>query len=36
MRHAPRSGGAEHTFKAGGYDWSFEADDNTGLEPKKP
>jgi hypothetical protein len=30
MRHAPRSGGAEHTFKpAGGYEWSFVVDDNA-------
>jgi hypothetical protein len=30
MRHAPRSGGAEHTFApSGGYEWSFEVDDNT-------
>ena len=30
MRHAPRSGGAEHTFQpAGGYEWSFEVDDNA-------
>lgn len=30
MRHAPRSGGAEHTFEpAGGYEWSFAVDDNT-------
>ena len=37
MRHAPRSGGAEHTFKAaGGYEWSFDADDNAPLPPKKP
>jgi uncharacterized protein DUF3460 len=28
MRHAPRSGGNEHTFEpAGGYEWSFEVDD---------
>ena len=30
MRHAPRSGGAEHTFEpAGGYEWSFGSDDNA-------
>jgi hypothetical protein len=30
MRHAPRSGGAEHTFEpSGGYEWSFEVDDNA-------
>ena len=30
MRHAPRSGGAEHTFEAtGGYEWSFGVDDNA-------
>jgi hypothetical protein len=30
MRHAPRSGGAEHTFEpTGGYEWSFSADDNA-------
>ena len=37
MRHAPRSGGAEHTFKAaGGYEWSFDADDNAPLKREKP
>ena len=30
MRHAPRSGGAEHTFKpTGGAEWSFGVDDNS-------
>mgnify|MGYP006174292015 CR=1 FL=1 len=30
MRHAPRTGGAEHTFEpTGGYEWSFGVDDNT-------
>ena len=30
MQHAPRSGGAEHTFEpAGGFEWSFAADDNS-------
>jgi hypothetical protein len=30
MRHAPRAGGNEHTFEpAGGYEWSFEVDDNA-------
>ena len=30
MRHAPRSGGAEHTFEpAGGSEQSFGADDNS-------
>jgi hypothetical protein len=30
MRHAPRSGGAEHTFEpSGGYEWSFDPDDNA-------
>ena len=30
MRHAPRSGGAEHTFEpSGGYEWSFGVDDNA-------
>ncbi len=30
MRHAPRSGGAEHTFEAtGGFEWSFGVDDNA-------
>ena len=33
MRHAPRAGGNEHTFmpvhEAGGYEWSFEPDDNA-------
>jgi hypothetical protein len=36
MRHAPRSGGAEHTFEpSGGYEWSFEVDDNAkkGSDP---
>jgi hypothetical protein len=33
MRHAPRSGGAEHTFEpTGGSEWSFGVDDNA---PKK-
>ncbi len=33
MQHAPRSGGAEHSFEpAGGFEWSFGVDDNT---PKK-
>jgi Protein of unknown function (DUF3460) len=37
MRHAPRAGGAEHTFKdAGGYEWSFDVDDNAAIPPKKP
>ena len=37
MQHAPRSGGAEHTFEpAGGFEGSFGVDDNTALEPKKP
>ena len=27
MRHAPRSGGNEHTFEPGGYEWSFQADE---------
>ena len=31
MRHSPRAGGNEHTFEpAGGYEWSFEVDDNAG------
>ena len=35
MRHAPKAGGNEATFEpAGGYEWSFEVDDNTHL--KKP
>ena len=30
MRHAPRAGGNEHTFEpTGGYEWSFEVDDNA-------
>ena len=30
MRHAPRAGGAEHTFRpSGGFEWSFDVDDNT-------
>jgi hypothetical protein len=33
MRHTPRSGGAEHTFEpAGGFEWSFGADDNAPEE----
>jgi hypothetical protein len=33
MRHAPKAGGNEHTFgPAGGSEWSFEVDDNTGQE----
>ena len=34
MRHAPRAGGNEHTFEpAGGYEWSFAADDNSDIKP---
>ncbi len=34
MHHAPKAGGNEHTFEpAGGYEWSFEVDDNA--DPKK-
>ena len=30
MRHAPKAGGNEATFKyAGGYEWSFGVDDNS-------
>jgi len=38
MRHAPRSGGAEHTFKpsAGGFEWSFDVDDNAPPTEKSP
>jgi len=33
MRHAPKAGGNEATFEpAGGYEWSFEVDDNTQLK----
>lgn len=33
MRHAPRSGGAEHTFEpAGGSEQSFGSDDNASEE----
>ena len=33
MRHAPRAGGNEATFEpAGGYEWSFEVDDNSNLK----
>ena len=33
MRHAPRSGGAEHTFEpAGGSERSFGSDDNASEE----
>ncbi len=33
MRHAPRAGGNEHTFApAGGYEWSFEVDDNANTK----
>lgn len=36
MRHAPRSGGAEHTFKpTGGFEWSFGVDDNTAQSAGK-
>jgi hypothetical protein len=38
MRHAPKAGGNEATFKyAGGYEWSFAADDNSdpALETQK-
>jgi hypothetical protein len=31
MRHSPRSGGNEHTFEAGGYEWSFQDDE---IPPK--
>ena len=35
MRHAPKAGGNEATFEpAGGYEWSFEVDDNTHLKNK--
>ena len=35
MRHAPRAGGNEHTFKAaGGYEWSFERDEIKDGEGK--
>jgi len=32
--HAPRAGGAEHSFvPSGGYEWSFQAeDDDPGLD----
>ena len=29
MRHAPRAGGNEATFQAGGYEYTFKPDDNT-------
>jgi hypothetical protein len=30
MQHAPRSGGAEHSFEpSGGYEWSFGVDGDT-------
>jgi hypothetical protein len=33
MGHTPRSGGAEHTFEpAGGFEWSFAADDNSNTQ----
>ncbi len=38
MRHAPKAGGNEATFKyPGGFEWSFEEDDNTdaGLRDSK-
>ncbi|OGA42327.1 MAG: hypothetical protein A3G28_02090 [Betaproteobacteria bacterium RIFCSPLOWO2_12_FULL_68_19] len=37
MRHAPRSGGAEHTFvpSGGGAEYTFEADDNGPEKPKQ-
>lgn len=39
MRHAPRAGGNEHTFKAyGGYEWSFDQLDvkNEEIQAKDP
>ena len=37
MQHTPRAGGNEHTFAprtkpAGGFEWSFAADDNSNSE----
>ena len=29
MRHAPKAGGNEATFQAGGYEYTFKPDDNT-------
>ena len=29
MRHAPKAGGNEATFQAGGYEHTFKPDDNT-------
>ena len=29
MRHAPKAGGNEATFNAGGYEYTFKSDDNT-------
>ena len=31
MRHAPKAGGNEATFQAGGYEHTFKPDDNTNL-----
>jgi len=32
MRHAPKAGGNEATFQAGGYEHTFKPDDNTNLK----
>ena len=32
MRHAPKAGGNEATFGAGGYENTFKPDDNTNLK----
>lgn len=33
MRHAPKAGGNEATFQAGGYENTFKPDDNANLKP---
>ena len=32
MRHAPKAGGNEATFKAGGNEYTFKPDDNPNLK----
>ena len=33
MRHAPKAGGNEATFQAGGYEYTFKPDDNANMKP---
>ena len=35
MRHAPKAGGNEATFQAGGYEYTFKPDDNAPLVSDK-